>query len=126
MLHEHAAALSAASPANWSRRLIQCAKESGHYPARFNRARQTALQRMPRVMKSVSTALISLITTALVFWSDLVFDKETICAFGVRLNHRNDCAVPHFGENGFNVGVVSSGMLLGVAWSIYLELEGSV
>jgi predicted RNA-binding protein with EMAP domain len=31
MLHEHAAALSAASPANRSRRLIQCAKESARY-----------------------------------------------------------------------------------------------
>jgi hypothetical protein len=33
MLHEHAAALSAASPANRSRRLIQCAKESARYQA---------------------------------------------------------------------------------------------
>ena len=32
MLHEHAAALSAASPANQSRRLIKCAKESARYP----------------------------------------------------------------------------------------------
>src|SRR4029077_11886912 len=32
MLHEHAAALSAASPANRSRRLIKCAKESARYP----------------------------------------------------------------------------------------------
>ena len=31
MLHEHAAALSAASPANRSRRLIECAKESARY-----------------------------------------------------------------------------------------------
>jgi hypothetical protein len=31
MLHEHAAALSAASPANRSRRLIKCAKESARY-----------------------------------------------------------------------------------------------
>jgi hypothetical protein len=33
MLHEHAAALSAASPANRSRRLIKCAKESARYPS---------------------------------------------------------------------------------------------
>src|SRR3954449_12760300 len=31
MLHEHAASLSAASHANRSRRLNECAKESGHY-----------------------------------------------------------------------------------------------
>jgi long-chain acyl-CoA synthetase len=31
MLHEHAAVLSAASPANRSRRLIKCAKESARY-----------------------------------------------------------------------------------------------
>jgi transposase len=31
MLHEHAAALSTASPANRSRRLIKCAKESARY-----------------------------------------------------------------------------------------------
>jgi hypothetical protein len=34
MLHEHAAALSAASPANRSRRLIKCAKESARYLVR--------------------------------------------------------------------------------------------
>ena len=32
MLHEHAAALSAAGRANRSRRLIKCAKDCGHYP----------------------------------------------------------------------------------------------
>jgi hypothetical protein len=32
MLHEHAAALSAAGRANRSRCLIKCAKDSGHYP----------------------------------------------------------------------------------------------
>jgi hypothetical protein len=31
VLHEHAASLSAASHANRSRRLIKCAKDSGHY-----------------------------------------------------------------------------------------------
>jgi hypothetical protein len=31
MLHEHAASLSSASHANRSRRLIKCAKDSGHY-----------------------------------------------------------------------------------------------
>ena len=31
MLHEHAAALSAAGRANRSRRLIKCAKDCGHY-----------------------------------------------------------------------------------------------
>jgi hypothetical protein len=31
MLHEHAASLSAASHPKRSRRLIKCAKESGHY-----------------------------------------------------------------------------------------------
>ena len=33
MLHEHAAALSAAGRANRSRRLIKCAKDCGHYPS---------------------------------------------------------------------------------------------
>jgi hypothetical protein len=32
MLHEHETALSAASHANRSRRLIKCAKESARYP----------------------------------------------------------------------------------------------
>ena len=32
-LHEHAAALPTAGHANRSRRLIKCAKDSGHYPA---------------------------------------------------------------------------------------------
>src|ERR1700751_741639 len=41
MLHEHAAALSAASPANRSRRLIKCAKESARYQ-RFWSNRVTA------------------------------------------------------------------------------------
>jgi hypothetical protein len=36
MLHEHAASLSAASHANRSRRLNECAKESGHYPLRMS------------------------------------------------------------------------------------------
>jgi hypothetical protein len=31
MLHEHATSLSAAGHANRSRRLIKCAKDSGHY-----------------------------------------------------------------------------------------------
>jgi hypothetical protein len=31
VLHEHAASLSAATHANRSRRLIKCAKDSGHY-----------------------------------------------------------------------------------------------
>jgi len=31
-LHEHAAVLPAAGRANRSRRLIKCAKDSGHYP----------------------------------------------------------------------------------------------
>ena len=34
-LHEHATTLSAAVPANRSRRLIKCAKDSGHYPWRL-------------------------------------------------------------------------------------------
>jgi hypothetical protein len=33
VLHEHAASLSAATHANRSRRLIKCAKDSGHYQA---------------------------------------------------------------------------------------------
>jgi hypothetical protein len=32
VLHEHATSLSAASHANRSRRLIKCAKDSGHHP----------------------------------------------------------------------------------------------
>jgi hypothetical protein len=32
VLHEYATSLSAAGHANRSRRLIKCAKDSGHYP----------------------------------------------------------------------------------------------
>jgi len=36
VLHEHAASLSAATHANRSRRLIKCAKDSGHYQVFFS------------------------------------------------------------------------------------------
>jgi hypothetical protein len=35
MLHEHAVSLSTASHAKRSRRLIKCAKDSGHYPSEY-------------------------------------------------------------------------------------------
>jgi hypothetical protein len=35
VLHERAVSISAATHANRSRRLIKCAKDSGHYPARW-------------------------------------------------------------------------------------------
>src|SRR6201989_3201085 len=38
MLHEHAAALSAANPANRSRRLIKCAKESARYQTKARKS----------------------------------------------------------------------------------------
>ena len=44
-LHEHAAALPTAGHANRSRRLIKCAKDSGHYPSRFvHRTTQNKVQ----------------------------------------------------------------------------------
>jgi hypothetical protein len=47
MLHEHAAALSAASPANRSRRLIKCAKDCGRYQRRSFPGRPPAEQACP-------------------------------------------------------------------------------
>src|ERR1051325_3247287 len=47
VLHEHETALSAASPANRSRRLIKCAKESARYPA--------ACATAPRCSKSTTS-----------------------------------------------------------------------
>jgi hypothetical protein len=48
MLHEHETALSAASHANRSRRLIKCAKES----ARYQRVAHTAAATASAVVKS--------------------------------------------------------------------------
>ena len=45
VLHEHAASLSAATHANRSRRLIKCAKDSGHYPCALSAKAARALNR---------------------------------------------------------------------------------
>jgi len=50
-LHEHAASLPATGHANRSRRLIKCAKDSGHYPRFFAVTRAQCFTQMGSVQK---------------------------------------------------------------------------